>query len=78
MTFMLYNNSTQMAQFVVLLIFTPLSVLVTALRFVAWKKGNRKLGMEDGFCVLATIFAVLCNVCALMGLSFPLPRIFQF
>lgn len=68
MPFQIYNNSTQMAQFVVLVIFTPLSVLVTALRFVASRKGKRKLGMEDWFCVLATIFTVMCNVCALMGL----------
>lgn len=67
MAFQLYNNSTQMAQFVVLLIFTPLSVLVMALRFVASRKGKRKLGMEDWFCVLATIFAVMCNVCSLKG-----------
>lgn len=36
-----------MAQFVVLIIFTPLGILVTTLRFVAASRSKRNIAIED-------------------------------
>ncbi|KAK2603435.1 hypothetical protein QQS21_004386 [Conoideocrella luteorostrata] len=47
MAFQLNNSSTQISQFIVLLIFTPLGILVTALRFVATSRSKRKVDIED-------------------------------
>lgn len=67
MGFEIYNNSTQYAEFIVMIIFTPLGVAVTALRFVATRRGARKLGFDDWMAGTATLFFVLFNIAALMG-----------
>ncbi|KAK5992616.1 Wortmanamides biosynthesis cluster protein C [Cladobotryum mycophilum] len=69
MTFKLYNNSTQLSQFVVLLVFTPLGILITCLRFVATRRSARKIGMEDWLAAIATLFFVLTNLSGLMAIS---------
>lgn len=75
MAFAIYKNSTQLAQLIVLLIFSPLTILCLVLRFVATRRTKRKLGFEDWMAVLATIFAILNNLFALLGL-FHLKRVF--
>lgn len=67
MAFRIYNNSTQFAQFIVLIIFTPLGIAVTVLRFVATRHGARKPGLEDWMAALATVFFVLVNLAGLLG-----------
>lgn len=67
MTFEIYHNSTQFAQFIVLVIFSPLGIAVTALRFVATRHGSRKPGLEDWMAAAATLFFVLVNLAGLMG-----------
>jgi cytochrome bd-type quinol oxidase subunit 2 len=67
MAFETWKNSTQMAQFVVLVLFTPLGIAVTALRFVATRRSARKPGAEDWLAVIAAVFCTLMNWAALMG-----------
>lgn len=67
MAFAAYNSSAQMAQFIVLLIFTPIGILVTVLRFVAARRSQRNTDIEDWLAVLATIFFAMCNLSGLMG-----------
>lgn len=69
MAFRIYNNSTQFAQFIVLIIFTPLGIAVTVLRFVATRYGARRPGLEDWMAALATVFFILVNLAGLMGES---------
>lgn len=66
-TFQIYNNHTQFAQFIVLIIFTPLGIAITALRFVATRHGARKFGLEDWMAIAATVFFVLVNLAGLVG-----------
>lgn len=67
MTFAAYNSSAQMAQFIVLLIFTPIGILFTMLRFVAARRSQRNTDIEDWLAVLATIFFAMCNLSGLIG-----------
>jgi hypothetical protein len=67
MTSELFRNSTYTAQFFVLIIFSPLGIAVTWLRFVATRREGRKIGLEDWFAVLATIFFLLTNIGGLGG-----------
>lgn len=76
MAFAIYKNSTQLAQLIVLLIFSPLTILCLVLRFVATRRTKRKLGFEDWMAVLATIFAILNNLFALLGLFLYVVRFF--
>ncbi|KAJ2974666.1 hypothetical protein NQ176_g5939 [Zarea fungicola] len=69
MAFAIYKNSTQLAQLIVLLIFSPLTILCLVLRFVATRRTKRKLGFEDWMAVLATIFAILNNLFALLAIG---------
>lgn len=69
MAFEIYEDSTQLAQFVTLIVFTPLGIAVTALRFVAVRRVTRKVGVEDWLAVIATIFFILTNLTGLMGKS---------
>lgn len=69
MAFKIYEDSTQLAQFATLLVFTPLGIVVTALRFVAVRRVTRKAGVEDWLAVIATIFFILTNLSGLMGTS---------
>jgi hypothetical protein len=68
MAFRIYNNPTQYAQFIVLIIFTPLGIAVTVLRFVATRYGARKPGLEDWMAAIATLFFALTNFAGLMGM----------
>jgi hypothetical protein len=67
MAFEINKDSTQFAQFVTLIIFTPLGIAVTALRFVGVRRVTRKVGVEDWLAVIATIFFILTNLAGLMG-----------
>ncbi|KJK94778.1 hypothetical protein H633G_01380 [Metarhizium anisopliae BRIP 53284] len=69
MPFTAYNSSAQMAQFIVLLIFTPIGISVTVLRFVAARRSQRNTDIEDWLAVLATVFFAMCNLSGLMGKS---------
>nr|A0A2L0P0K0.1 RecName: Full=Wortmanamides biosynthesis cluster protein C [Talaromyces wortmannii]AUY61971.1 TwnC [Talaromyces wortmannii]QBC19711.1 TwmC [Talaromyces wortmannii] len=69
MAFEIPEDSTQLSQFVTLLIFTPLGIVVTALRFVAVRRVTRKVGFEDWLAVIATIFFILTNLAGLMAIS---------
>ncbi|EXU96266.1 hypothetical protein X797_010651 [Metarhizium robertsii] len=69
MPFAAYNSSAQMAQFIVLLIFTPIGILVTVLRFIAARRSQRNTDIEDWLAVLATVFFAMCNLSGLMGKS---------
>ncbi|KAI1372085.1 hypothetical protein F4677DRAFT_449744 [Hypoxylon crocopeplum] len=69
MSFELWNSSAQLSQFIVLLIFTPLGIAVTVLRFVATYRGARKPSLEDWLAVAATIFFILTNLAALMAIT---------
>lgn len=71
MTFEIYKDSAQFSQFITLIIFTPLGIVVTALRFVAVRRVARKVGSEDWLALIATIFFILTNLAGLMGKSFP-------
>ncbi|KID85142.1 benzoate 4-monooxygenase cytochrome P450 [Metarhizium guizhouense ARSEF 977] len=65
MAFAAYNSSAQMSQFIVLLLFTPIGILVTVLRFVAARRSQRNTDIEDWLAVLATIFFAMCNLSAI-------------
>jgi hypothetical protein len=67
MGFELWRDSTQLSQLIVLVIFTPIGIAVTALRFVATHRGARKPSLEDWMAVIATLFFMLTNFSALMG-----------
>ncbi|KAI9695819.1 MAG: hypothetical protein M1820_008413 [Bogoriella megaspora] len=69
MTFELWKNSAQWAQFLTLIIFTPLGVAVVLLRFVAVHRSARKPSLEDWLALTATIFFVLNNLGALVATS---------
>ncbi|KAK9426029.1 putative integral membrane protein [Seiridium unicorne] len=69
MAFELWKNSAQWAQFLTLIIFTPLGIAVTLLRFVATHRSARKPSLEDWLALTATIFFVLNNLAALMATS---------
>ncbi|RYP69622.1 hypothetical protein DL769_005242 [Monosporascus sp. CRB-8-3] len=58
-----------MSQFVVLIIFTPIGIVVTALRFVATRRSARKPGLEDWLAVAATLFFTLTDLGGLMAIS---------
>ncbi|KAI0410782.1 hypothetical protein F5X98DRAFT_358895 [Xylaria grammica] len=70
MAFEIWRNSTQLAQFILLITFTPLGIAVTALRFVAIRRTARKPGFEDWMAVLATLFFALTNLGGLIAISF--------
>ncbi|KAI1825866.1 hypothetical protein F4861DRAFT_154726 [Xylaria intraflava] len=63
----LHQESLQKAQFVVLILFTSLSIILTALRFVAIRLGGRKASLEDWLAVAATVGLIFTNVGALEG-----------
>jgi threonine/homoserine/homoserine lactone efflux protein len=67
MAFEIWKESTQFSQFIVLLVFTPMGIVVTALRFVAGSRAVRKPGFEDWMAVVATIFFIMVNVTAFVG-----------
>lgn len=67
MGFDLGRDSTQLAQFIVLMIFTPIGIAVMVLRFIATRRSARKLGLEDWMAALATLFFVLTNLGGLVG-----------
>ncbi|KAJ5273999.1 hypothetical protein N7478_009124 [Penicillium angulare] len=69
MAFEMQNDSTQFAQFVTLIILTPLGIVVTALRFVAVRRVERKVGAEDWLAIIATLFTILTNLSALMAIG---------
>ncbi|KAI0602448.1 hypothetical protein F4775DRAFT_588686 [Biscogniauxia sp. FL1348] len=67
--FRIWQNSTQMSQFVVLVLLTPLGILVTLLRFVAIQRASRRPGLEDWLSAAATVFFITTNLWALKALS---------
>ncbi|KAM3074220.1 hypothetical protein ACMFMF_006241 [Clarireedia jacksonii] len=67
MGFAVYNNSTQLATFIGLIAFTPLGIFVTGLRFIATRRGARKLSYEDWLAVVATLFFISQNVAGIIG-----------
>ncbi|KAI0106405.1 hypothetical protein GGR51DRAFT_517598 [Nemania sp. FL0031] len=69
MAFKLYNNSVQISQFIVLIIFSPLGIAVTALRFIALRRAARKPGLEDWLAVAATLFFIFTNLAGLIAIS---------
>lgn len=71
MAFELWKNSTQLAQFIVLIVFTPIGFMVASLRLVATHRGARKPGLEDWLAIVATIFFMLVNLAGLMGKENP-------
>ncbi|PHH88578.1 hypothetical protein CDD83_7346 [Cordyceps sp. RAO-2017] len=62
MAFELQKHPTQMAHFVAVLVFSPLSIAVVLLRLVAVPRSGRRLGLEDALAAVATLFAVLTNL----------------
>jgi hypothetical protein len=67
MAFEINKDSTQFAQFVTLIKLTPLGIVVTALRFVAVRHVERKVGAEDWLAIIATLVTILTYLSALMG-----------
>ncbi|KAI0890578.1 uncharacterized protein GGS22DRAFT_151278 [Annulohypoxylon maeteangense] len=53
MAFLVFESSLDGAYFTLVLIFMPLCIVVTGLRFLATKRSGRKPGMEDWFALLA-------------------------
>ncbi|GAP85076.1 putative benzoate 4-monooxygenase cytochrome [Rosellinia necatrix] len=70
MAFELWKNHAEYTQFIVLLVFSPLSILVVAWRFVATYQSTRKPGLEDWMAVVAVIFSVLTNVGGITATSY--------
>lgn len=67
MGFAIYNNSTQLATFIVLIVFTPLGIILTGLRFFAARRGARELSYEDWLAVVATLFSIGQNIAGVVG-----------
>lgn len=67
MVFELWKNHAEYTQFIVLLIFSPLSIIVVVWRFVATYQSTRKPGLEDWMAAVAVIFSVLTNVGGITG-----------
>jgi threonine/homoserine/homoserine lactone efflux protein len=67
MGFAVYNDSSQLTAFILLIVFTPLGIFVTGLRFIATRRGARKLSYEDWLAVVATLFFIGLNVAGVIG-----------
>lgn len=63
----LNRSPKQQAGFIVILVFTPLGIVVTVLRFVATSHSPCNLGLEDWMAILATLFFLLTNLGGLSG-----------
>jgi hypothetical protein len=69
MPFHMYRHPTQFAQFITLIVFTPLGIAATVLRFVATRRSGRKADREDWLAAVAAFFFVACNFGALMSIT---------
>jgi hypothetical protein len=56
-----------MGQFMILVIFSPLSIALIVLRFMAVRRSARNISAEDWLAVLALLFLMLCNIAAIIG-----------
>ncbi|PSR80560.1 benzoate 4-monooxygenase cytochrome P450 [Coniella lustricola] len=63
----LWKNSVQQAEFIVMLILSPLGVFLSIARLVVVKRGERQIKLEDGLSVTAALLFVLFNVSSMMG-----------
>ncbi|KAI0894505.1 hypothetical protein F4806DRAFT_471582 [Annulohypoxylon nitens] len=69
MAFELWENHIHIAEFIVLLTFTPIGIVVTALRFVATHRAARKPSLEDWLAVVATVIFVLVAIASCMAIT---------
>lgn len=67
MGFELWKDPIQFAQFIVLIIFSPLGVILTVLRVMATRRSSRKVAFEDWMALVAAFFTVMTNVAGLAG-----------
>jgi drug/metabolite transporter (DMT)-like permease len=51
-----FQDPQETAAWVVCIIFTPICILATVLRFVATKRAGRAFGWEDWFALLGLVF----------------------
>jgi cytochrome bd-type quinol oxidase subunit 2 len=68
MGFELWKDPIQFAQFIVLIIFSPLGVILTMLRVMATRRSSRKVAFEDWMALVAAFFTVMTNVAGLAGM----------
>ncbi|KAK8075877.1 hypothetical protein PG997_010540 [Apiospora hydei] len=57
-----YKYPKQLAEFITILVLTPLGIAVTVLRFVVTKRSSRDPGLEDWMALSATLFISLTNL----------------
>lgn len=69
MAFEVWKQDSQLAEFIVLIVFSPIGISVTALRFVATRRGARSPGLEDWLAAVAAFFFLMVNFANLMGKS---------
>lgn len=69
MAFEIFNDSLQGSVFLVFVIFTPLCILATALRFVASHMATRGAGIEDWFALGALVFFLAWVITSSFGKS---------
>lgn len=67
MAFLLYQNKQQWAEFWIMIIAPLLAAAVTALRFVATRRGKRKPGLEDWLALGGLVSIVMFALAALLG-----------
>ncbi|KAI1407903.1 hypothetical protein F5Y13DRAFT_121114 [Hypoxylon sp. FL1857] len=69
MTFRVFDDGVLGALFVSIIVCTPIAILVTVLRFVATRKSQRKIGLEDYLALLALLFNLGFNALELYTLT---------
>lgn len=66
----IFNDPVQSLVFAVSLVFTPICVIATALRFIASRVSLGKIGIEDWFALGALVFyitwTVITGICMLL------------
>ncbi|KAI0025982.1 hypothetical protein F4780DRAFT_1668 [Xylariomycetidae sp. FL0641] len=70
MAFAGWDVSQQKGEFILLIVLMPLGIAITALRFIAMSRIERKPGLEDWMAVIATAFFVLSTIASLMTFGF--------
>ncbi|KAK7994638.1 hypothetical protein PG991_016226 [Apiospora marii] len=65
----LNRSPRQQAEFIVILVLTPLGIAVTILRFIATSRSPRSPGLEDWMAMSATLFFLLTNIGGLSAIG---------
>ncbi|KAI0379565.1 hypothetical protein F5Y04DRAFT_259372 [Hypomontagnella monticulosa] len=68
MTFRLYENKLQWAEFWIIILALVLAIVFTALRFAATRRGKRSLGLEDWMALAALAFFTMFSASCLLAL----------